>query len=76
MKRRVIIALSSVALLALLFTLVSGAGLTHVGPDIDGDGVSDDPNTFADNCTAIPNPEQRDEDGYGNVRVLRHRQDG
>jgi len=69
MKLRAMIALSSAALLTLVFALVSvaGSGGCPPGGDPDGDGVCDA--TGADNCTAISNPGQRDddEDGYGNT---------
>lgn len=64
MKLRTMIALSSAALIPLIFTLVSVAGGGH--HDADGDGVHND---GADNCTKIFNPSQRDDDkdGYGNL---------
>lgn len=68
MQLRAIIALSSVALLTLMFALVSGAGpTTGCASDPDGDGVCD--SLGLDNCTAVANPGQRDddEDGYGNI---------
>jgi len=67
MKLRAIIALSSAALLTLVFALVSSAG-PPVGcasdPDLDGACDSDG----LDNCINIANAAQRDddEDGYGN----------
>ena len=66
MKLRAIIALSSAALLTLVFALVSAAGPV-CSSDPDGDGVCD--GDGADNCTAVSNPGQRDddEDGYGNI---------
>ncbi|MDP6980500.1 MAG: hypothetical protein QF570_18185 [Myxococcota bacterium] len=67
MKLRAMIALSSAALLTLVFTLVSVAGPPVCGSDPDGDGACD--SLGQDNCTAVANPGQRDddEDGYGNI---------
>ncbi len=67
MTLRAIIALSSAALLTLVFALVSGAGVVPCVTDADSDGVCD--SLGLDNCTAIANPGQRDddEDGYGNI---------
>ena len=67
MKLRAIIALSSAALLTLVFALVSGAGAPPCSVDADSDGICDD--TGADNCTGVANADQRDddEDGYGNA---------
>jgi hypothetical protein len=69
MKLRAIIALSSAALLTLVFALSSVAGPAPcpVGGDPDGDGICDAQG--ADNCTAVANAGQRDddEDGYGNI---------
>jgi hypothetical protein len=67
MKLRGIIALSSAALLTLVFALVSGAGPPVCTTDADSDGICD--SDGSDNCTAVANPGQRDddEDGYGNV---------
>jgi alpha-tubulin suppressor-like RCC1 family protein len=44
---------------------VSGFTTVVFAPDSDGDGVADP----ADNCTLVPNPDQRDtnSDGYGNL---------
>ena len=70
MQLRAIIALSSVALLTLLFALVSGAGpTTGCALDTDGDGICDTPSASSDNCTGKANPlqEDNDEDGYGNL---------
>ncbi len=62
--KRAILAVTSAALVALVFVLVSGAGVTN-GIDDDGDGVHDS----NDNCLGVPNTSQRDddEDGYGNL---------
>ena len=67
MKLRVIIALSSAALLTLVFALVSGAGPPACAVDLDNDLVCD--SDGLDNCTLVFNPGQRDddEDGYGNL---------
>ncbi len=68
MKLRAMIALSSAALLTLVFTLVSVAGPTcPPGGDADGDGACEF--LGEDNCSAVANPGQRDddEDGYGNI---------
>jgi hypothetical protein len=69
MKLRVIIALSSAALLTLALALVSSAGPTCT-LDADGDGICE--SNGDDNCsdpTTGANPAQRDddEDGYGNL---------
>ena len=63
MKLRAIIALSSAALLTMVFALVSGAGLPPCPGDADSDGVCDD----IDNCLGVANPTQHDPDldGYG-----------
>jgi hypothetical protein len=67
MKLRVIIALSSAALLTLALALVSTAGPTCLG-DADSDGICD-VEEGGDNCLGVANPAQRDddEDGYGNI---------
>ena len=69
MNLRAIIALSSAALLTLVFALVSGAGPPACPPggDSDLDGVCNA--TGDDNCGNMANPGQRDndEDGYGNM---------
>lgn len=67
MKLRGIIALSSAALLTLVFALVSGAGPAPCTGDADSDGICN--SDGSDNCADIANPGQRDddEDGYGNV---------
>jgi hypothetical protein len=67
MKLRVIIALSSAALLTLALALVSTAGPTCLG-DADSDGICD-VELGGDNCLGTANPAQRDddEDGYGNI---------
>jgi len=73
MKLRAIIALSSAALLTLVFALVSSAG-PGCASDPDGDGVCD--SDGLDNCTAVANPGQRDDDqdGYGNLCDFDHDQ--
>ena len=69
MKLRAIIALSSAALLTMVFALVSGAGPAACPPggDSDSDGVCNADGS--DNCGNVANPGQRDndEDGYGNI---------
>ena len=67
MKLRAITALASAALLTLVFSLASVAGTGPCTTDTDGDGICD--SDGSDNCTAIANPAQRDddEDGYGNL---------
>jgi hypothetical protein len=69
MKLRLIIALMSASLLALVIAVSSGAGLGPCSLDADSDGVCDDPTSTSDNCTAVANAGQRDDDqdGYGNV---------
>jgi hypothetical protein len=64
MKVRAIIALSSAALLTMVFALVSGAGVPPCPVDADGDGICD---IADDNCLGVPNPDQHDpdKDGYG-----------
>ena len=64
MKLRAIIALSSAALLTMVFALVSGAGAPPCGIDADSDGVGD---CVVDNCLGLANASQHDpdEDGYG-----------
>ena len=69
MKLRAMIALASAALLTLVLSLTSVAGTPPCPPggDPDADGLCDDQGL--DNCTAIANPGQRDDDqdGYGNI---------
>jgi hypothetical protein len=64
MKLRAIIALSSAALLTMVFALVSGAGAPTCAADSDSDGACD---IDVDNCIGVPNPDQDDPDtdGYG-----------
>jgi hypothetical protein len=64
MKLRAIIALSSAALLTMVFALVSGAGPDPCPADADLDGICD---INDDNCLGVANPNQSDPDtdGYG-----------
>lgn len=64
MKLRAIVALSSAALLTMVFALVSGAGPPPCPADVDSDGACD---VGVDNCLGVANPGQGDpdEDGYG-----------
>ncbi|MBW2293293.1 MAG: hypothetical protein JRG94_13425 [Deltaproteobacteria bacterium] len=66
MNSRMIVALLSATLFVLVLAYGSGAGVLSGCPDPDLDGVCD---IAGDNCSSIPNPNQRDddEDGYGNV---------
>ncbi|MFP8870276.1 MAG: hypothetical protein VCB43_01845 [Myxococcota bacterium] len=68
MTLRAVITLLSISLLTLVFALATGAGAVACAVDADGDGVCDDPGPTADNCTAVANADQRDDDqdGYGN----------
>ena len=68
MTLRAAITILSISLLTLVFALVTGAGAVACAVDADGDGVCDDPGPNADNCTAVANADQRDDDqdGYGN----------
>jgi hypothetical protein len=68
MKLRTLTTILTISILTLVLALVTGAGAGDCAVDADGDGVCDDPGPTADNCTAVANADQRDDDqdGFGN----------
>ncbi len=61
---RFVIAIATTILLTLSIAAISPAGMC-CEPDAGSDGVHD----FDDNCLAIPNPGQREDDGVGATDV-------